>query len=563
MSFAFPWPVVATGAALLAGLFYMLQRLRSRRRVLHLPTAALWSRAVEEVPLRVLGARFRYWLAYLLMLAIGLALWLATAHPASPAAGQGRAMRFFYLDASAVLAGGDEAARAKRALLADVRATPVDRRTVILGDAIGSRLLSPGESISLLAARLDAVSAQARPSIFSEWLRAQAKGRMAGGSASVRYYGAWPVLRAASNGLPAPVQLTPGYLAASVPGNRGIVALGAAPAASGRSGKADVLIEAAAASGPPPGADALRVTRNGREIAATPMMLGGGRFLLRDIDADGALLDVTMADGDAYGADDHAAIRLPDRRPIPVALGSGVPVSVRDAVQADGGFAIVGAAQAKVMVRRNGDPAGGTLPALVLVPAAAGAATFAFAGPNEQAHGELARRVGDFGLAQVDAVALAARLGRPIGVAVSDSTIRRVAVWSAVFDPAVQFDRTATMPLFVSRSLRWLAGEAAWTAYAKAGSTLPNPWSGSGWSGSQGTAPFLADAGDSRIDGVAVAASLTDRRTTVMAGDVMARPPVVPVAGAALPDPVFMGLIVFAILLLAGEWWLLRRGWMS
>ncbi|MDR6125675.1 hypothetical protein [Sphingomonas sp. SORGH_AS_0438] len=232
----FGWPVTLAGAAALAGIVYLLQRLRARRRVLRLPTAGLWAQAMREAPVSVLGGRFRYWLAYLLILAIALLIWIAAAHPTwSPAPGGG-GMQRFYLDNSALMTGGDDLARAKRALLADVRATPADRREVILGDAVGTRLLAPGESASLLSRRLDMVSAAVRPSAFADWARQV-------DPATVRYYGAWGAAHPAARS----AALRYGYLADPVPGNRGIVALGVTPAASGQAGKADLLVTVAAA----------------------------------------------------------------------------------------------------------------------------------------------------------------------------------------------------------------------------------------------------------------------------------------------------------------------------
>ena len=552
MSFAMlSWPVVAAGAAALAALLYLLQRLRARRRVVALATAMLWAQALEDAPLRVAGARFRYWLAYLLALAIALALWLAFAHPVPPARGAATGQELFYLDASAALGGAGEWDAATRALLADVRAAPGDRRAVFLGDATGTRLLAPGEAVPLLARRLAGLTATARPSTFAAWLRDRAA-RSPG--AVVRYYGAWPVARGAAQGLP--VTLTYGHLSRPVPGNRGIVALGAMPAASGRWGRADVLVEAPGVNG----AAALRFTRDGRADSLAVSALAPGRFLLRDVVADGTTLAVELRDGDGFAMDDRAALRLPDRRPVRVAIGAGVPGAIAAAVRADDAFAVTDPAQAQVVVALAGQ-APADRPALVL--GGSEGAAFAFAGPGEGTGGDLAKRVDDFGLARVDAVALADALRRPIGVSVADAPVRRLTVWRELFDPRAGFARSAAAPLFVARGLRWLAGDEPWRPYVRAGADLPGPVAG--WSGAgvlPGTPAFLDRAGETNIDGRPQTVSLLDPATTRMMADPASPPAISPGGATTLPDPWFMGLIALALLLLGAEWVLVRRGWM-
>jgi hypothetical protein len=560
MSFAsLSGPAVLAGAFVLAGVLYLLQRLRSRRRIVRLPAAMLWSQAREGAPLRVLGSRFRYWLAYLLALAIVLSLWLAAAHPTLPAVSGGRAQRWFYLDSSAVLSGSGELTRAERALLADVRATPAASRAVFLGDTGGTRLLAPGESVSLLSARLDAVAAGARPSTFADWLRDRA-GELRPG-AVVRYYGAWPAARDATAGLSALPLLTWGYLAAPVPGNRGIVALGVTPAASGRPDAADVQIGLMGVSDPA----AVRITHDGRSLAMTPVVSGGGRMLLRDVPADGALLAVALRRGDGFPADDTAAIRLPDRRPITVALSADVPRALWDAVRADDGLTVTDPAQARVIVRRSNAAARPGVPALVLAPVERGGAAFAFAGPDANA-GNLRARVAAFGLGDLDAAAIADRFGRPVGVSVIDARTRTVTAWAELFDPAGPFARSPAAPAFVSRSLRWLAGDRPWTAYAAAGQPLPDggeTLAPRADGGLPGIAPVPADAGELTVAGRPLAVSLTDPATSAMIADPAPLPARSAGGGvAALPDAPFMALVAVAIVLLMGEWALLRRGWM-
>lgn len=514
MSFtSFGWPATVAGMIALAGIVFLLQRLRAERRVLRLPTAGLWAQAMRDTPSRVLGGRFRYWLTYLLILAIAVLLWLAAAHPqARPGAGDGRMQRF-YLDNSALMTGGDDLAQAKRALLADVRAAPANRREVVLGDAVGTRLLAAGESVSLLSRRLDKVKAEARPSTFGTWLTQAKRGK-----ARIRYYGAWGAVRDVH-----PAALHYGYLAPPVPDNRGIVALGVTPAASGRVGKADALVTVAAAHGPAPTASELRWAMDGRGFTPARIeALGGGRFIARDLDATGALLSVALARGDGFAADDSAWVRLADRRPLRVALLDGTPSAVRTVVAADPSLAMVSADRAQVVVGSARAVQSIDRPALILSDPATQPRAFMFAGPGEADRGGLAGRLDSLGLTGIDAGALADALHRPIGVDARNGRQRSVAFWAGIVGPASPFTRSPVMPIFISRSLQWLGGREGGASFDKA-------------------------------------EGLTDRATTLAAADASPRPTVESPGGAWPPDMPFILLLLVAGSLLGVEWWLVQR----
>ena len=152
------------------------------------------------------------------------------------------------------------------------------------------------------------------------------------------------------------------------------------------------------------------------------------------------------------------------------------------------------------------------------------AQAFVFAGPDEAARDDLAARLDELGLRDVDAVALADALGRPIGVDLRDATARRVGIWSIVFASDTPFAHSAAMPLLVSRSLHWLGGRPQW----------------------QSVDP----------------AALTDRATTLAAA-VPAPGKVTPLGGTAWPELPVLGMLAAALLLLGIEWWLVQRGRMA
>ncbi len=564
-----PWWLFAAGIPLLAAGLYLLQRLRSERRFVAFAAASLWARMPRATPHRVLGGRFRYWLAYLLSLAILLLLWLAVADPVG-APPEASAARVFYLDTSAVLTDG-KLAGARRALIADVRATPAERRMVVLGDAMATPLLAPGESVSLLSARLDGVDADARPSNFDGWLRDRAARQPSGQPLTVRYYGGWGAARGTGAALPRNVRLDFGYLTPPVPDNRGIVALGVTPAASGQWRKADVLVTVAS-----PGARAavpgdVAVTLDGRAVTPSIVPLGGGRFVLPGIDADGSTLTVALRRGDGFTADDSASLRLPARAPIKVGFTQGVPAAIRQVAALDDAIAVTDLADATVVVRRAGEQTGDDRPALELSTPGQRASAFVFAEPQDRARGDLSGRLAEFGLDQIDAAALADRLRRPVGIELEAAPVRSIAVWSALFDPAGSFARSAAMPLFVSQALRWLADEPDWTPYAKAGAPLPDPTALTGWSGTPVESPGalggriqLGGAGTARVGDRDIAVALTDRATTdavrLQPGDGVAASP--RATGLVPPNAIFVAIGLAALLLLGLEWVAYRRGWM-
>ena len=548
MSFA-TFGLVGTiaGAVTLVGILFLLQRLRAQRRVIRLPTAALWAQAVGEAPARRLGARFRQWPGFLLLVLIALLMWLAAAQPQVEPDGP-RGVTKFYFDNSALMTADGEFANARDALLADIGEAPPEGREVFLGDAVGTRLLAPGENISLLSRRLDLVETHEEPSHFREWVERQ---RRAGTLPSqIRYYGA-----AATAGLAGDTQPQMGYLSPPVPDNRGITGFGATPAASGDAAKADVLVSVAAASGALPTPDELRWTRNGAPVASPRLQaMGDGRYLWRDADADGAVLGVSLADGDGFAADDSARLRLPERRTIRVALLAGTPVTIRKAVAADPGLEIVGGDRAQVLVGNARATGSDTLPALVIETAASQPQAFVFAGPGEAGRSDVSTRIDEFGLARIDAAALADALGRPIGVDVADADRRTIGVWGEIVAQGSPLADGPALPLFVSQGLRWLANIDGWHPYSKAGEPMLDQSALYGLPTS-GRADALG-----ALEPAPETASLTDRAVTLAAARPLPSPSTVVEETSWPAAHPFLLLILAAGMLLAVEWVLFHRG---
>ncbi len=558
---------VALGALAIAAILYALQRLRAQRRVVRIASVPLWSQAARAVPPRVLGGRFRRPLAYLLALLIALALWLAASRPEPTATPDGR-FHHFVLDASALMTQGDAFARARAALTTQLAAVRPRDRDVYLDD--GTLLLAAGEDGALLPGRLTGMGAVPRPSGFRDWLsRSPAEWRR--GPVAVHYFGHRAVFESVRRP-DAPIRLTAGLLVDPVARNHGIVGLGVSPAASGAWGRADVLIALWDSGDPAPSLDRVRLRLAGRTLVpAAVEASGGGRYMLRDVPAEGQSLDVAWRDGDGFAADDSATIHIPDRRAVAVAVGPGVPATIMRVLRLDPAFRIVAADAAQIVIRTANDrTTGGSRPALVLTDPSVEAATFVVTTPDDGPDDALADRLDALGLRQIDAGSLADDLGRAVAVREGRAGgTRSVAVWRTVFSEQTAFARSPALPLFVSQSLRWLARPTPWIPYAKAGTMLLDQ---SGLYGLAvdpaqdarrfGDGIYLSRAGIVDIAGQRVAVSLTDANTSRLAAAVgPARAGAEPVQGG-YPDPWVAALLLAAAVLLALEWRLFQRGWM-
>ncbi|GLK48330.1 hypothetical protein GCM10017620_13030 [Brevundimonas intermedia] len=561
------WAVIA-GAFGLAALLFALQILKARQKLVRIAAAGLWAQAARVTPLRVFRQRFQRWLAYLLIVAIALLLWFAGARP-EMAPARDAADHIFYLDASAGLMGRDDLAQARRALIADARNTDPARRRVYLDGAVATPLLQPGENLALLSQRLDGVRARPAPSSFAEaFVSPELDGAASPRRPTVfHYYGAWsgarPVTPSAGR------RLVYGYLAAPTPDNRGIVALGASPAASGDAGRADILVEAIGADGVSLPADALRFSRDGRDVAVETLARPDGRLVVRDVIADGGLFAVRLARSDAFPADDQAGLRLPDRRPVRVALSPGAPAAVVRAVRLNPAFTVTAPQDAQVVVRRGSEWFGEGRPALV-VSQAGDQSAFVFTYGADEAEPNLAGALDALGVSAIETQALARFTRRDVAAETRPGQQRGVAVWSALFDEAGGFPAASSFPVFVARTLSWLADAGPWIPYAQAGTDLTDQSDLFGLSSDRRIADramkgdlFLNQAGETRIGDLRLAVALTNREITMDAARAAPADMVVTSVRGPAVDLLFILLVVIAGLLLLFEWRLHQRGAMA
>ena len=453
------------GLVALAGLFFALQRLRVRQRTLTVETTLFWRHAIEEARARVFVERFRHPWVYALLLLIAALLWLGFARLSF---GAGRGTEHVVLvDGSAMSGRGTRLASTLELVESLAEGLEPASRSVVWCGGTTKTLLAKGEHSRLLRERAQGLAAEAVPASIEAALRVQLR-RERSGPLRVYVAGDAPLDQALVASLPEDVRVQ--RLAPSGPapsGNLGITALGAGPARSGAWDRVDVLVEVSADSGE---ARAPQLTIDGRASqlefeAATAVEAREGsgstrRFVLRDVPSQGQLLELRLSGNDVLASDDVAALVLPDRRPLRVALEQGLPPILASVIAADPEL-VVDAQNPQVLVRANADSTTSKLPALCFVEGEAGAAFALTATPGVDAQRTLATLHRRLGLAEIDANELARRTGRRITLAVQEGEERRVVVWRSLLSPQYNFVQSRSFPLFVSMSLRWLGGR--WT----------------------------------------------------------------------------------------------------
>ena len=359
------------GLGAVAGVLYLLQRLRVRHDELVVVTNLFWREATLDTRARSLVERFRHPLAYLMALLVAGLCWLGVARPDSVRdLGQ---QHVLLLDGSARMAMHGRFERAATAAEAELARLPRDRTTVLFCGARVRSLLAPGEDRALFRARLGGLSVEAAPSSVGRAIRSMlptVEGPHEGdigvgnGDQSSRrrefiVFGDAPLpedLRArlasekSLRRVPLVESSSEGSAGPETAGaNRGITALGVSPAQSGAWSRVDVQVDLRSPdSSSALMAEAIAIELDGARVApGLREDLGGGhvRITLSDLPAAGGLLRLELASGDSLRADDVAALRLPDRPPIRVAfadeLDAGLAAQLRAVLRADLAIQIV------------------------------------------------------------------------------------------------------------------------------------------------------------------------------------------------------------------------------
>ena len=551
----------------LAGLLYLLQRLRVRHREVDVVTTLFWHEALHEARARVLVQRFRHPWAYALVLAIAALLWAAIAAPQSSK--EPERDYLFVLDVSAASSHGARFELARERLLELVEEAPRGAREVVACGSTTEQLLLPGEEALLLEARLAGLEPAATPSRLGESLLVLSRRHER--PTTVIVLGDAPLSESEVALLPESIRVERAALGAQtteLAGNAGITELGLASAASGAWDTVDVLVQVSSDL-----ADTVElvITLEGQPLAqpVTRRELGEGReeYLLRDVPARGGRLEARLAQGGASRLDDVAAVVLPERSLLRVQLASGLAPSLRSALEADPAVVLV-ESDPSIVVRRSGDELGSGLPAIVLVPAAEQESSFFVQEASERdPEAVLAEVVGTLALNEIDATSLAEAAGQPITVSAGSGVVREVALWEELVGEGFDFVSSRAFPLFVGGSLRWLSGTSEFRPFVAAGesriATATLKLTGTETSALAqrplGREAVPLTAGDYTVDGGGrlTASLLSDEATRATpAGDVLEP---LAEAGGGASDPITW-LLLLAVLLLLFEWRQVRSG---
>ena len=179
------------------------------------------------------------------------------------------------------------------------------------------------------------------------------------------------------------------------------------------------------------------------------------------------------------------------------------------------------------------------------------------------------QRILDLGLSQIDAVALATDVDSDIGADLDISDIRYVSFWSELIDESFNFKDSLSFPLFISKSIRYLANQEPWYAYLAAGQPYEQT-SGSSLASTDllseyavGASYVRNEAGSFELDdGSSLHVSLLDSTATLPSPSVGSVSTNLETSAAQGAWGLATWLILLVLVLLGGEWYLFQRGLM-
>lgn len=535
------------GLAGIAGVLYLLQRLRVRYREVEVVTTLFWKQAVEETRARVLMRRFRHLLAYILALAITALIWLAFAEPRWDP--DDDVDYILLLDASAGMDWGDRFETARALLEEEAGRLPAERRRVFLCAAEARLVLDRGEEPFLLGLRLENAAPEACPaSIEKELLELAATDGARDTRVRALVAGDAPVSDDTLNALPANVKVerlrppeTP-----RLETNSGIAAIGVAEAASGAFDRVDVMIRLQGSAEP-----RFEATLGGRALEEAPASEGEVHYL-RDLPARGEVLEIKLAADDALSIDNRARITLPSRRALTVHLEGDIDERFRRVVEADPALSEARSlAEARVVIGQGT----GALPAIELIEGD----TLSVVYDRGASPADVQRMRTRFRAAGLDRVGRKMRSDGPEEGAFRLSPRyvaeerRRVQIGAALLGDDYDFVRSSAFPIFVSEAIRWLAGADPVHPFAVAGERLTD----ADQLTVAGASFAPPRAGSYRIrNDKELAVSLT--AVTTQEGDSL------PSIASAIDGRHWPGLVkwcvLVALILIGAEWWLFQRG---
>lgn len=539
------------GLAALAGLLFLLQRLRVRFSETEVVTTLFWKQAVEETRARILMRRFRHPLAYLLALAIAGLVWLAFAEPGWRR--DAEVETIFLLDGSAGMGWGDRFEKAQALLQKEADRVPAERRRIYFCGAEARLVLDRGEETCLLKPRLAALAPEACPSSIERELFALAADETMATGLKLLVVGDGAVSEAMAARLPdyATVERLRSEESPRLASNSGIAAIGVAAAASGAFDRVDVIIEVVGDS------DArIAITLGGQALDQAPTK-EEGTYYLRDLPARGDVLEIALVEEDVLAVDNRARITLPARQLVAVEVDENLDERFHGLVEADPALMPAaadtpGAGPAQVVV---GGLADGSLPAIELVTGNGIAVIY------------------EDGLSPVDLERLQARfsgtgldrVGRKLGSDPENidgfqlspryvpGVKRKVQIGVELIGDDYDFLQSSAFPLFVSTAIRWLAGVEAVEPFAIAGERSAHAGhfilAGGDYAPPRAGRYLNRDGRELEVALAAVRSPHSDALKQVTRSTAAGRGP-----------SLVTWCILIALVLVGGEWWLFQKG---
>ena len=578
LALALPWFLL--GIPVLAGVLFLLHRLRIRHRRLEVVTTLFWQEAIEEARARVFVQRFRHPLVYAFLLLLSLLLWAGFADPRLSPDPEEQTLILVEGSARHVTEAGTAAAlEAVQDLLTSM---PRDGRTVLWCGAQQRTLLAPGEPVPLLAARWEGLEPASCPSTIAGIvarmgdLQSQAPEdtrlplhMIVVGTSSLP-----EVLLA---GLPTDVRVETLALPA-FPGaedaarSTRLVSLGLAPSRRGTWDDVDVLILLRTAPGSTPESPRLQVGGQPWSVPPAEIPLPGLdapelsaegiiRYLFEYLPAKGQLLEVFVG----QQTEPLGSMVLPDRKILDVQLEAGLPDELRAVLEADPGLRLVdNDPDVRIGTRRAPE---GTAQ-LWLDPKGDETVLRFVHAAGRRGEASLRKRFGSLGLANIDAAGSTAK-GSADGSGVPETVrmefvagpARAIEMPLQLLGDGFNFVQSRAFPLFFAEAIRWLAGSQEAPRRVAAGELLAGTTGA--WTDAQGdvldpvgASIHLPHAGVYRgKDDAVLAASLQsplDDSPTQALPELEAPSS----AGTAL----LFWISLLALLGLVAEWFLVRTG---
>ena len=445
----------ALGLAALAGLLFLLQRLRVRHRRVDVVTTLFWKEAQEEARARVLVRRFKHPWAWAFLVLIAGLLWLGFAGPRDEESTDRDVV--VLVDASAGMARSGALNGALEAVAQRLRTLPSASRSVVLCGARSRTLLAPGEDTLLFDVRRESAKAQACPASVVRSLHDIVATRAADRPLEILLAGDAAIPVGALDALPDDVTVRRLVSPKSdARGNRGITALGVTAAASGAWDHVDILCEVRHVG--MTGETRISATLGGRTLAFTAARTVDGnreRLLLADLPARGEVLALTIADGGDLALDDTAGVVLPNRPRIRVAVDASLRDRLGPVLESDPALVVTD----------------GEVDCVIGTAAVTGVPSLLFVDDDSQNDAILLRHEADLasrdvlmrsfdelGLEDVDAMEVAEAMGRAVSIGAAPAADRSVSVWRSLLSDRFNFVQSRSFPLFVAKAIRWLAG---------------------------------------------------------------------------------------------------------